>query len=263
MKTQAKYSYRNPKVWCVQPPTERRPTLCNDLYNHDQCNPYNNPYNDPYDNDLYNDPHKHDPYNDPYNNLYDNPYNNSTDDLSDNPCHDSYRTLYTNAYNDLHDNKDINPSILALLEAKFDLDIENFFASLTMTPATSIPNFVTVFEVDNPENSNPNTPADTANCDTNPNCCNHVDYHYPTYNDAANALHATLDSAHCLLLTVLLSSSHPRMNNLVLLLPSNHESPLPPPEPPPPGPSNIVFAQPANCHDTAVQVQPRLSLHSH
>ena len=209
MKTQAKYSYRNPKVWCVQPPTERRPTLCNDLYNHDQYNPYNNPYNDPYDNDLYNDPHKHDPYNDPYDNLYDNPYNNSPDNSSDDnpsddPCHDSYRTLYTNAYseyNDLHDKKDINPSILAL-EAKFDLAIENFLAFLTMTPASSIPNFATVYEDhDNPENSNPDTPADTAaNCDTNPNCCNHVDYHYPTYN-AANSLHATMaDCAHCLLL---------------------------------------------------------------
>jgi hypothetical protein len=265
MKTQAKYSYRNPKVWCVQPPTERRPTLCNDLYNHDQYNPYNNPYED---NDPYNDPHNHVPYHDPYNNLYSDPYNDSTDDSSDNPsddlCHDSYRMLYTNAYNDLHDNKDINPSILAL-EAKFDLAIENFFASLTMTPATRIPNFVTVYEDDNPENSNPDTPADTANCDTNNNdnpdnnANPDIFLSVSSVPNAANSLHATMaDRAHCLLLTALLSSSHPRMNNLVSLLPSNHESPLPPPEPLPPGASNIVFAQPANCHDTTVQVQPRL-----
>ena len=261
MKTQAKYSYRNPKVWCVQPPKERKQTLCNDLYN-DQ---YNNPYNDP--------------YNDPYDNPYDNPYNDSTDDSSANPSDDPYRTRYKNAYTDLH-NKDINPSILAL-EAKFDLAIENFFASLTMskTPATSIPKFVTVYEDDNPEN------------------CNNVDYHYPAYNadnvdehlwpdnvdnnfednfdfddfdtnnddnpddnanpdiflsvssvpNAANSLHATMaDRAHCLLLTVLLSGSHPRMNNLVSLLPSNHESPLPPPEPPPPVTSNLVFQQHCN-----------------
>jgi hypothetical protein len=304
MKTKAKFSYRKPKVWCVQPPKERKRTLCNDssndqyndLYTDDQ---YNDQYNTPY-NPYNNDPYDNDPYdNDPYDNY---PY---TDDLyTDDPYNDSYRTLYNKAYNDLH-NKDINPSILALV-AKFDLEIENFFASLTMskTPSTSIPTFVRVYENHNLENYKPNTHADEDLYNNNsadylayynmttPDSIEFYcpAYYYPDDNfnvdnsfddnsdddsgddfdddvddnfeddildnadtpdiflsavsfipNAVKPLPATMgDHAHSpLLISDLLACyNHPMMNDPVLLLPSNHESPLPPPEPPPPGPSS-------------------------
>jgi hypothetical protein len=144
MKTQAKYSYRVPKVWIgvQQPKVSKKPTLCHNTYN-DQDN---DPCSDPYTKDP--------PYTDLYNDTPNDPFTDSTDDL----YKDSYDTLSNKSYNDLN-NKDINPSILALVAAKMDKDIGNFFASFTMskTPPTCIPNLVKFYEDDNLDYYNPNT----------------------------------------------------------------------------------------------------------